>query len=167
MTDLEILKRRAVQLARPVADTTIAQDASAIRVEIAGQLYAFPIAEVHRVVIAARVSPVPHAPPIVLGLIADQGDVFPVFDARIWVGKPPRPPADRHYLLLLGAGRDALALEVDAFHGSSSIDPQALSTRAGAASWLRGITLDGTLVVDVPRLLQDPSFSQASGETPS
>src|ERR1700677_66630 len=79
--------------------------------------YALPLTAVDRIVRAVHVTPVPHAPGIVLGAIDVQGRVLPVFNIRRKFGLPERAvdPAD-HFLIAHTAGR-TVVLVIDAAHG--------------------------------------------------
>lgn len=163
MTDDDILRARARALARRVRETETAQTGDAIRVEIAEQQYAFAIADIARAIVIERITPLPNTPPILLGLVADRGETVPVFDARIWLGKPPRARTERTPVLVLGTGARMLGLAVDAL--LDSIVVEAVQHPAGhVQTWLRGITSAGVLVVDVPSVLGAPVFTLATEE---
>ncbi|MEO8701148.1 MAG: chemotaxis protein CheW [Kofleriaceae bacterium] len=155
----EVLRARARRLARPVEETTGGGGASAIVATIGSQQYAFALTDVRRAAVLGALTPLPHLPPIVLGLGISDGDVVAVFDARVWTGSPRRPPSNKLAVLLLGSTIAPLALAVDAFAGTITLEPVIRPAAASTTSWLRGVTADGVLVVDVPALLQDPLFS--------
>lgn len=157
MTDSQILRSRAARLARPLA--VAAHDGTpAIVVRINDQAYAFPLAEVRRAAVVAAVTPLPHVPPVVLGLGISDGEVLAVFDGRIWAGGQRRPRLDRIAVLLLGSATAPLALAVDALVGSTVL-PLELTRSATAPPWLLGLTGDGVLAVHVAALLEDPMFT--------
>ncbi|MCX5976103.1 MAG: chemotaxis protein CheW [Coprothermobacterota bacterium] len=58
---------------------------------------ALSLAEVERVVRAAAVTPLPHLPETILGMIDIQGEVLPVIDLRVVLGLPVQPlsPGDQ------------------------------------------------------------------------
>ena len=157
MRDDELLRLRAARLARP--SVAIADDGTpAVLVRIHDQQYAFPLADVRRAAVVAMVTPVPHAPTVVLGLGVSDGEVRAIFDGRIWAGGPSRTERERIPVLLLGPSSAPLALAVDAHVGSTTL-PRALTRTASAPDWLLGLTADGVLVVRVAALLEDPLFS--------
>lgn len=68
--------------------------------------YALPLNDVVRIVRAAEVTPLPKAPPIVLGVIDIEGDVLPVCNLRRRLQLKDRPvTADDHFLLAFTARR--------------------------------------------------------------
>ena len=70
---------------------------------LAGQQLALPLAAVERIVRVVDVTPVPDAPPVVLGVINVQGRVVPVLDLRVWFG-PPAPELDLNDKLIIAHG---------------------------------------------------------------
>jgi purine-binding chemotaxis protein CheW len=79
--------------------------------------YALPLAVVDRIVRAAHVTPLPQAPPAVLGAIDVEGHVLPVFNLRHKFGLPGRTidPADQ--FLIARAAQRTVVLVIDAVHG--------------------------------------------------
>lgn len=90
---------------------------------IADVRYALALADVDEVVRAAAVTPLPGAPPVILGLLDLRGAPVPVLDARRRFGHPERPldPAERFVVARAGARR--VALRVDAADGVAELDP--------------------------------------------
>lgn len=76
------------------------------------QLFAIPVAMVERVVRAVRVTVLPEAPPLILGIINAWAQMVPVFDLRRRLGVAARPllAADR---MILTGGELPLCLAVD------------------------------------------------------
>ena len=126
--------------------------------EIEGQRHALSMALVERVVRAVALTPAPHAPPSVAGLINVQGTLVPVVNTRRWLGLPERPvrPSD-HFLILRFGGR-ALALPADQVRGVMARTPQ--SEMAGGEAAVRmgsaaGVVKDaaGMILVHSPEEL--------------
>lgn len=76
--------------------------------------YAIQLASVERIVRAAQITPLPAAPPLVLGVIDVGGRVLPVFDTRARFGLPRRPlePADHFLIARLGERRVVLVIDM-------------------------------------------------------
>lgn len=132
------------------------------------QRYALPLPVVERVVRAVEVTPLPHAPPIVLGIVNVHGEVVPVLNVRKRFLLPDRAvrPADA-FLLVRTAAR-TVAVVVDAADGI--VDrPATAAAGAGADSardYFPGVLrLDDGLVLihDVDRFLS-PAEARALGE---
>lgn len=79
--------------------------------------YALPLESVERVLPAAKVTPLPLAPSVVLGALDVEGDVLPVFDLRHRFGLPDRPLHPAQQFVLAHAADSLVALRVDATLG--------------------------------------------------
>lgn len=76
--------------------------------------YALPLAAVERIVRAVEVTPLPSAPPIVLGAIDVQGRVLPVFNLRRRFGLPERQIDPTSQFLIARSANRTVVLVVDA-----------------------------------------------------
>lgn len=94
-----------------------------------GQRYALPLATVQRIVRAVEVTPLPGAPPIVLGAIDVEGTVLPVLDVRRRFLMPWREISPSDQFLIAMTARRAVALVIDEAQGvieheqSAVVDP--------------------------------------------
>ena len=79
-----------------------------------GQRYAVPLSAVERIVRMVEITPVPHTPEIVLGVINAQGRIIPVVDIRKRLRLPAREPHPSDHLLIARTTRRGVALVVDA-----------------------------------------------------
>ncbi len=154
-----IFARRAKALAAPLQETRVEQSSLAIVVVIGAQRYAFPVEHVTRVTTVHRITPLPHVPPIVLGLGNCDGEVLAIFDAGVWCGLPRRVAEPPLSVLVLGRAGERFAFAVDALAGSLTTENLAPPPPSPHRTWLRGITADTSLVVDVAVLLRDPLFA--------
>ena len=80
------------------------------------QLFALPVELVERVVLAVRITVLPEAPPLILGLVNAWEQLLPVFDLRRRLLLPARPlrPSDR---MIITGGELPLCFAVDALVG--------------------------------------------------
>lgn len=85
--------------------------------QLDAQHHALPLASVERVVHAVAVTPLPGAPPAVLGAIDVAGNVVPVYSLRRRLQLPERPLQPSDQFLLVQTGRRPLALVVDQVQG--------------------------------------------------
>lgn len=81
------------------------------------QRYALPFERVERVVRAVEITPLPKAPPIVLGLINVQGKVIPVADPRQRFGLAARELRTGDRIIIARTARRTVALRVDTVPG--------------------------------------------------
>lgn len=78
-----------------------------------GQRYGLRLEAVIRVIRAVELTPLPEAPPIVLGVIDVGGCIVPVFSLRRRFGLPERAIAASDQLILARAAGKPVALAVD------------------------------------------------------
>ena len=79
-----------------------------------GQRYALPLGTVERIVQAAEITPLPQAPPIVLGALDVAGTILPVLNVRRRFRLPERDIHPSDHFLLARAGDRTVALLIDA-----------------------------------------------------
>lgn len=80
---------------------------------VGGLLLGLPVADLAEVVQGEEVTPVPLAPPAVVGLLNLRGRIVPAVDARCRLGLPPRPGGEAGTHLVLRAGGEQVSLVVD------------------------------------------------------
>lgn len=82
-------------------------------VRLADRVYAFPIHTVVEVVRMVAITPLPEAPAVMDGVINLRGRTVPVVSLSRRLGLPPPPYDPESYLLVVGNGRQMLAIPVD------------------------------------------------------
>jgi purine-binding chemotaxis protein CheW len=126
-----------------------------------GQRYALPAPAVRELVRAARLTPLPHAPDVVEGLLNLRGELLPVLDLRRRFRLPPRPLSPLDHLIVAQAGERRVALRVDRAEGLLALGPEDLdeSPRAlpGVGYVAGALKLpDGLVLVhDLPSFLSE------------
>lgn len=78
------------------------------------QRYAVPLSAVERIVRLVEITPVPHTPEIVLGVINVQGRILPVVNIRRRFRLPARELRLSDHLLIARTSKRTVALVVDA-----------------------------------------------------
>ncbi len=140
---------------------------------IDAQRYALPLAATERVIRVVAVTPLPKAPPIVLGIVDLGGVVLPVINLRARFNHPPRELRPSDHLVLAKAGRRSVALLVNDTHGVLEALPDSyapggeilpgLEFLAGALKLQDGLVL----IHDLDRLLsleEETAIDRALGE---
>src|SRR3954466_16169122 len=127
--------------------------------------YALPLAAVERIVRAAEVTPMPLAPPVVLGALDIGGRILPVFDLRQRFGLARRPVGLNDEFVVARTVRRPVVLAVDSALGVVEYDtaPMAASALGPDLAHLQGIIShpDGLVLIrDLERLLS-PAESEA------
>jgi purine-binding chemotaxis protein CheW len=79
--------------------------------------YALRLSAVERAVRMVEITPLPHAPEIVIGVINHQGRVIPVLNTRTRFRLPDRRAGVGDQLLIARTAQRTVALVVDAVHG--------------------------------------------------
>ena len=132
--------------------------------------YALPLAAVERIVRAVEITPLPSAPPIVLGAIDVQGRVLPVFNIRRRFGLPERDidPADQ-FVIARSANR-AVVLVVDAAQGvlqSPVSDTISAASIASGLEHIQGVIRlpDGLVLIQDLDLFLSAAESRALDES--
>jgi purine-binding chemotaxis protein CheW len=121
--------------------------------------YALPLESVERVVRAVAITPLPHAPEIILGVINVQGRIVPVADMRRRFGLPAREIALTDHMVIAHTCKRALALVVDAVQGvlqCSERDVVAMEAVVARLEYVEGIVrmADGLILIhDLDRFL--------------
>ncbi len=154
--DDEILAARTRALARPVRlERRAGLDLLVLRV--AGERYGLPPDAVREVAEIRRLTPLPHAPPQLLGLTSRDGAIVPVFDLRVVLGMSLSSLPEHGRIVVLGEERDSIAFAVEAIEGETldegdvAAAPEALGPALRAAA--RGVTGAGLVVLDPGALL--------------
>jgi purine-binding chemotaxis protein CheW len=93
------------------------------------QRYAVSLPTVERIVRLVEITPIPHAPEIVLGLINVQGRILPVVDLRGRLRLPARGLHLSDHLLIVRTPKRTMALVVDAASDVITLSAQEVVTR--------------------------------------
>ena len=108
-------------------------------------------------------TPLPCTPPFVLGIVNVRGRIVPVFDLKKFFDLPDQGLTDLHRIILIEGNEMELGLLADVTVGVRSIPADSLqpslSTFTGIRSeYLKGVTAERLVVLDVARILADPKI---------
>jgi len=160
----EILRARARALARPpeqapAADTML----EVLEFRLAQERYAVETSHVREVVPLHDLTPLPGTPPFVRGIVNARGHILPVLDLKKLFDLPEPGVTDLHCIIIVH-GRDLeFGLLADVVAGVrtiavASLQPS-LPTLSGIRSdYLKGVTAERLVVLDLARLLADPKI---------
>lgn len=110
------------------------------------ETFAVDVRRVREVVVFDAVTPVPLAPPHVVGVANLRGEVVPLVDARPRLGLPPRPAGRVLRALVLGTDGGPVGLVIDDVVGLDAFDevtPLADGARGRSGPWARGLLRRG------------------------
>jgi len=154
-----ILRARAAAMAAP-PPAEPAHDVLELIVFRAGDAhYAIDAIEAAEAIVLGDVTPLPGLPPFYRGVIAHEGIVYPLIDIRPLVGAPSEKPLVPAQAILFLSNERALALAAESVESFVRIDAPTIgnspSSEGRASPAIRGVTDDGTVLLDVHVLLAD------------
>jgi purine-binding chemotaxis protein CheW len=158
----EILRARALALARPLEDAPSAETMlDVLEFRLAHERYALETRYVREVYPLKDLTPLPGTPPFVLGIVNVRGRILPVLDLKKFFDLPEEGLTDLHRIIMVQGNALDLGLLADATVGVRSISVDsiqpALPTLTGIRSeYLKGVTAERLVVLDVARILADP-----------
>lgn len=134
------------------------------------ETYGIDVMQVREVLRAPEISPVPGAPPYVLGIINLRGNVVAIIDTRSRFSLPPVEVDDNSRILILEAGDHVVGFMVDSVREvvelrSSEIETAPDTGSGDSARFITGLCnrKDGLLIlVDANRLLSEDELAELS-----
>jgi purine-binding chemotaxis protein CheW len=93
--------------------------------------YALNLSCVERVVFVVDITPLPKAPPVVLGVVNVTGDIVPVYDVRRRFHLPQRAINLTDQLMIARTSRQTVALLVDSVDGVIEVAEQEIAAAQG------------------------------------
>jgi purine-binding chemotaxis protein CheW len=160
----ETLRARARALARPSAHTpAVGTLLEVLEFRLAHESYAIETRYVREVYPLKDLTPLPCTPAFVLGIVNVRGRIVPVFDLKSFFDLPEQGLTDLHRIILIEGNEMELGLLADVTVGVRSIPADSLqpslATFTGIRSeYLKGVTAERLVVLDVARLLADPKI---------
>ena len=160
----EILKARARVLARPLERERIAGETfEVVEFRLAHERYAVEQAAVREVHPLRELTPLPCTPPFVLGIMNVRGQILPIIDIKRFFEVPQTGITDLHMVIIVHADDVELGVLADAVVGMRSIPLEtvqpSLPTLTGIrAKYLKGVTDDAVVVLDIAKILTDPKL---------
>lgn len=156
---LALLKARALEMARVPEATeppTLQLDVTEFR--CGEETYAFASTSVREVYAPKGITFVPCTPPFILGIMTVRGRILPVIDLKSLFGQPSPPRQAQDKVIIIHAAGMEVGLLADTIVGVRALSTTAIhppfSTLAESQSrYLRGITNDGTMILDAALLL--------------
>jgi purine-binding chemotaxis protein CheW len=160
----QTLRARARALARPPVDTPAAETLlEVLEFSLAQERYAIETRYVREVYPLKDLTPLPCTPPFVLGIVNVRGRIVPVFDLKKFFDLPEQGLTDLHRIILIEGNGMELGLLADLTVGVRAIPADTLQpslpTLTGIrGEYLKGVTAERLVVLDVARILADPKI---------
>jgi purine-binding chemotaxis protein CheW len=160
-----ILRERALALARPASNGIAAHNnrLELLEFRLASERYAVESRFVQEVHPLRDLTPLPGTPPFVPGIVNVRGQILPVYDLKKLFDLPEQGLTDLHRVLHVRSHDMELGLLADIIVSVSVIAADSLQaslpTLTGIrADYLKGITRDRVVVLDLERILSDPKI---------
>lgn len=159
----EILRARARALAaEPPADTG-ERTFEIIEFGLGDERYAIEMSVAAEIYPLEQLTPVPCTPAFVAGIVNVRGRMVAVIDIKKFFELPEKGITDLHRVIIVRRKDIELGLLADFVVGVRTIVPSALQpalvTHTGIRrDFLKGITADRLVVLDIERLLDDPQL---------
>lgn len=164
----ETLKARARALAKPAQrdEDGAAEALKVVEFRLAQERYAVEQKYVREVYSLKELTPLPCTPGFLLGIINVRGQILPVIDVKKFFDLPETGITDLHMVIIVhgetASGEEMeLGILADAIVGVRSIPlstcQPSLPTLTGIrAKYLKGVTNQHVVILDVPSILNDP-----------
>lgn len=157
----DILKARARALARePLQEAPESERLEFLEFSLAYETYGVEMAYVRETRTLRDIAPVPCTPPFVLGLINVRGRIISVIDIKRFFDLPEKGLTDLNKIIILHYGEMEFGILADNILGVRTIPlvelQPSLPTLSGIREeYLKGVTVDRTVVLDGKKLLSD------------
>lgn len=156
-----ILRNRARQLAlEPPESAADVLSVAVIEFCLASETYAIELTSVREIIPLKELTPVPCTPPFVLGLINIRGQLLSVISIKKFFQLPEKGLTDLNKVIVVSVGGFEIGILADVVLTAktillSEIQP-AIHTFTGIhAQFLKGITRDQTILLDLQALVTD------------
>ena len=155
------LRARARALARePQPEEANAEHLGVIEFLLAYERYAIESSVIREVYPLRELTPLPCTPPFVLGIVNVRGQILSVLDLKRFFDLPQKGLTDLNKIIIVRAGEMELGFLADAILGVRSlplrqIHPTPATLTGIRAEYLRGVTQEGLIVLDMATILAD------------
>ena len=160
----KILRERAKALARKPEEKTSAQEqVEVVEFLLAHERYALDSSYVREVYPLKELTPLPCTPAFVLGIINVRGQILSIIDLKKFFDLPEKGLTDLNKVIVVHREGMAFGILADVILGVRRIAPQdlqpSLPTLTGIrAEYLRGVTKERLVVLDVGKILLDKNI---------
>ena len=160
----QILRVRAQALARPPERAAVTEASlELLEFRLVRESYALETRYVREVYALKNLTPLPCTPQFVLGIVNVRGRIVPVLDLKKFFDLPEQGLTDLHRIILVKGDDLELGLLADVIVGVRTIPVDSLQpslpTLTGIrADYLKGVTSERLVVLDLERILADPKI---------
>jgi purine-binding chemotaxis protein CheW len=135
---------------------------------LASERYGIELTYIHEIHALSEFTPLPGTPSFVLGLTNVRGQILSVIDIKKLFDLPEKGLTDLNKVIVVRTRQMELGILADAVHGVRIIAPSefqtSLPTLTGIrAEYLKGITKDPLVVLDMDKILSDEKIIVNNG----
>jgi purine-binding chemotaxis protein CheW len=159
-----LLKERARTLAQEDVQVYAGlQYLEVVEFRLAGEVYGIETSYIREVYPLKELVPIPGTPPFFLGITSVRGQILSVIDIKRFFDLPDKGLTELDKVVIVRSGEVELGIRADVVLGMWSIprgDIQpSLPTLIGVRDkYLRGITKDAVIILDIQKLLADENL---------
>lgn len=161
----QILRARAQALSRQPTESADADTlVELLEFRLAQERYALETRYVSEVYPLKDLTPLPGVPSFVLGIVNVRGRITPVIDIKKFFDLPDKGLTDLHRIIFVRGHDLELGLLADAIVGVRSIPLGSLQSSLATLTdgiredYLKGVTMERLVVLDLDRILSDPKI---------
>lgn len=154
--DLELLRRRAAVIARIPRRDEGEAGVPAVVIRLGRERYAIEAVRVLEVTVLRELTPLPGAPPPLLGVTHWRGDILTVLDLRALLGVRTPGLTDLRRLVVIAGARRPFGVLADETQGIIAIETGRLKRTARTdeeSRFVAGMTHDAVLLLDADALV--------------
>ena len=159
-----ILKTRAQALARePAKEQTDDDYVEVVEFVLAYEQYAVETRHVREVYPLEHLTPLPCTPAFVLGIVNVRGEILSVIDLKKFFDLPEKGLTDLNKVIVLRSENMQFGILADAVIGArrirlAGIQPSLPTLTGVREAYLKGVTSERTVILDVEKLLADENI---------
>jgi purine-binding chemotaxis protein CheW len=160
----QVLKDRAKRLAKPLKiKRDGAEGLNILEFKIAQESYGIELAHIRMIHPLSRPTFLPGTPGFIRGIINVRGKIVSIVDLKTFFDLASQEPAGQPQVIILASKKMEFGILTDRIIGLKQIREDAiqpsLPTLTGIrAKYLKGVSRDGTVVLDGTKLLDDPEM---------
>ena len=157
----QILRARARALAQEgKTESPTEESLEVVLLQLAYEKYAIETSYVREVYPLKKFTPLPGTPPLVLGIVNTRGQLLLVIDIKKVFDLPEKGLTDLNKVVIVHTEAMEFGILADVILGVGSIllkdiQPSLPTLTNIRAEYLRGVTSDGVVVLDVAKILSD------------
>lgn len=155
-----ILRDRAISLAKEPEKVIAEEYLEIIEFALAYERYGIESSYIHEVYPLKELTPLPCTPPFLLGIINVRGRIISVIDIKKFFGLPEKGLTDLNRVIIVKNDKMEIGILADAVLGArpiltGEIQPSIPTFTGIREEYLRGITKDRVVILDIARLISD------------